>query len=160
MSETMLFNSEYLTDTSYVLPDTIVEWCREMSLSTTFSFDHIATSLCFLTEKYGWTAEKAMHFIENDPQYVGRILTIIKEKRELDNIFTNHIVSKCFPQHLLEKSGLQKYTTETGITVITIVYNAETKDGWLDAISSVPIRIDPLENYEYGLPENPIHNNQ
>lgn len=45
-------------------------------------------------------------------------------------------VSKKFPHHLMEKSGLLRYASETGVTVITITYDAGTKDGWMTVIKS------------------------
>lgn len=56
----------------------------------------------------------------------------------LDQISSNLIVAKKFPQHLMEKSGLLRYAAESGQTVLTISYDAGTKDGWLLAVASDP----------------------
>lgn len=56
------------------------------------------------------------------------------------------LVFKGFSKHLLEKFGLLKYTKESGITVITIMYNADTKEGWLNSIAMSPIPKDQPDN--------------
>lgn len=55
-------------------------------------------------------------------------------------------VSKKFPYHLMEKSGLLRYASETGVTVITITYDAGTKDGWMTVIKSESSKTSQLGN--------------
>lgn len=42
---------------------------------------------------------------------------------------TELTVSKQFPKHLMEKSGLLRYAAESGRTYVSIFYDADTGDG-------------------------------
>ena len=64
------------------------------------------------------------------------------------NLGTTHeMVSKRFSKHLMEKYGLLRYTKDSRITTITIVYNADLESGWFTALSSDPIQIYPPDSY-------------
>lgn len=61
---------------------------------------------------------------------------------EENNKQDSFIVEKKFSKHLMEKSGLIRYTAPTGGTRIVIEYNAATGDGRLYANESDSIQTD------------------
>ena len=59
---------------------------------------------------------------------------------------TEEIVLKVLSKYLIQKFGLQRYTRESGITVITIMYNADTEEGWLSSIAMPSTLKDRQDN--------------
>lgn len=54
-------------------------------------------------------------------------------------------VSKPFPRHLMERSGLLRYVAQSGRTTLVIQYDTDSGDGWMDVICDTPILKYPAD---------------